>query len=673
MEKLAPDSSAFPPPLPPWAQLRHGRLRSTGKRRLARFAAGVLGLFAVRHLTRNGLTFLDIGSEHCSDTKETFPYGRFPQADDPFRFQPCTNRTRPPALDDGEPDKSWAGLYEPDPSHWSWGNRTESDNDSSNLDPYAGRGIYLCGYLDVPLDWTNATDSRITRLAVTKFQVSGLARAADGSGTSSDRGGRSERTIVVEPGGPGGSGTGYVWRMGERLSARLSGGQLDVLGWDPRGVNATQPAAACFPYDADRDRWWQLTHRYREVAGKETAGQLAVADAMYAATMRACRQTLGDLGRFVGTAMVARDLDAVRAALAEPQLTGYLVSYGTGIGQTYANLFPHRVGRVILDGTEFVPDEWQLGGFGWASLDNVTHAWRDGFLGECLAAGPQHCALARPGPRSVGSFPPTVDALEHRMARLFDDPRTWPHVAQMLFDLEYGNATIAAALTDNFVWQYDPSVPASGPETCPTVPGSAPASVPVSAPSSDELGMLVICADAFDAPQPPDGVRWWDRLWANMTQTSWISGNSRFYNVLPCRHYSDHWPKPAGVYRGPLNRTLANPVLLVAETYDPATPLRNGRRLAAAMGHPNARLVVHHGYGHSSNADPSDCTDTVLRDLILHGRIPEDSETPCYANEKPYLYGLGKQDSPSEDPVAVWQDHMREMMLWNPGLMRHGS
>lgn len=612
------------------------------------------------------------------------PYGEFPRLGDPFRFIPCTNTSLPPALDDPIPEASWAFQYDPNPEHWSWGNTTTGDGDQN--DPYEGRGIYLCGYLDVPLDYTNASDSRIARLAITKYQVSGLFRydTSPEGGVEPFAGGKSERTIVIEPGGPGGSGTSYVWRAAEDITKRLSDGKFDVLGWDPRGVNITLPSIACFPYNADRDRWSMLTNQYREVSASPEA-QLEVADAMNNATFRACWERHGDLARFVGTSFVARDMEEIRKRLWEAELTGYLVSYGTGIGQTWANMFPDSVGRVILDGTEYVRDHRLLGGFGWTALDNATDAWRDGFLGECLRAGPEYCALAQPrdhsGPVSLqeleirmqqlvyllsqrpipGYYEPsgpslvTYSALVAAIYGSMYNANSWPALAQMLYELEAGNSTLATAFLDRSDWEYNPTLP----------------SPPSPKPSTDELGSLVICADSYDAPQPPEGIVWWQSLWANMTTQAWISGNSRFFNVFPCRHFTTYWPKPAEVYRGDLNHTLKNPVLLIAETYDPATPLRNGRRLLTEMGD-NARLIVHHGYGHSSR-DKSACTDSLAKAYILNGTVPGEQETPCYADEKPYLYGVNttvfqSKAGISQDPIQAWQQHIQELAMWNPKL-----
>ncbi|UNI18122.1 hypothetical protein JDV02_004412 [Purpureocillium takamizusanense] len=611
------------------------------------------------------------------------PYGQFPQPDDPFAFLPCTAKTVYPPLDDPSPAKTWAKQFDTDPQHWLWGSRRPPPNSGNSSDPYCGRGIFLCGYLDVPLDYTNASEPRIIRLAVTKYQVSGLARIDDHGNDVPSAGKKSTRTIVINPGGPGGSGTRFAYTSAEETTERLSQGQFDVLGWDPRGINMSQPMLACVPYDADRDRWDLLTSQtLKEVGRPET--HLRLLDSMNDATFRACHELHGDLPRFMSTAFVARDLEEIRKALGEDELTGYLVSYGTHIGQEYASIFPSSVGRIILDGVVNARNERTLGGFTWHMLDNVTDAWRDGFLGECIDAGPAYCPLAKP-PTMGQKQPMTLDQLQDRLesfiyslaeqpipaytrsggpslvtysqviAVIFKalyNPRTWPGLAEMLSQLEAGNSTLAADFLQKR-WQYDPTLP------CSTVEKK---------PNWLELSLLVICADTYDAPRPANPIEWWQAYWNNVTARSWIAGDSGLSYVLPCQRFTDYWPQVAEVYRGDFNKTLKAPVLLVAETHDLATPLRNARELLAEMGPANARLIVHHGYGHSSR-DKSRCTDAAVRTYILDGVLPDGTETACFADERPYRYASNDAKALAgrhDEYLAVWASHVDDMVTRDP-------
>ncbi len=591
--------------------------RLSWKARLALTALGALAWY--RFDVHPKLSKYEGIIKHGHQSKHS--WGSFPQKDDPFHFLPCTNATVPPSLDEAHPVETWQRLYDPDQQHWSRGTSNATQD-----------GLYLCGWLDVPLDYTNSSDKRVARLAITKFQHSPK---------------KSKRTLVVEPGGPGGSGTNLVWRKGEHSSEIYTDNTFDVLGWDPRGVNASQPSISCFPYDADRDRWSLLTSRfYREIADPKQT--MLIDDAMNEATFQACKRKYGDVAGMLTTAFVARDLEEIRKAIGEDELSGYFVSYGTGIGQTYANMFPNSVGRLMLDGTEYVRDHRQMGGFGWTALDNITAAFHDGFLGECVDAGPDRCALAQPlsDKDSAPTRQDLIDTMDDLFAQLARRPIPghteksgpmlitysevisliysglyssfgWDALATAFYELLQGNTTMISRMVDS--WEYDPTIPTPLPLTH----------------SSDELGILVICSDQYDSPLPPgydqatDGQQWYLDLWKEMVEKSEIGGNGRFFDILPCRQWNSTFGPPKEVYRGDLNHTLSNPVLLIAEAYDPATPLRNGRRLLNEMGD-NARLIAHHGYGHSSRtpalARTRSCANTCF--TVFCPRNPRRSATP---------------------------------------------
>jgi pimeloyl-ACP methyl ester carboxylesterase len=636
----------------------------------AYYSAAAFGLITITYLisTYSKPESLSPLLQHIRDYAQgpESPYGSFPIPGDPFQLIPCTNTSIPPNLEDENPSDTWKSLFDPVPEHWSWGKAKDNADERAidSQDSYSNRGIYLCGFIDLPLNPLNDSDYRIVRLAVTKYQVSGLARARGihgdrrwwGGKRQSSAGAKSERTILLEPGGPGASGTREVWLVGEDVSERFSSGQYDVLGWDPRGVNVSHPSLSCYPHDSDRYRWAFVRSQYRADVASPMQ-HLRVLDAMNNATFHACHQRHGDFGRFVDTTFLARDLEGIRSALGEEELTGHFVSYGTAVGTTYANMFPDRIGRLILDSPEYIKDQRQLGGFAWASLHDVVKAWREGLLGECINAGPEYCPLAAPISGKQQALV-TVPELEARIQAVFSslvekpmtgvselgipaiitysqvakfiyvalyNPKLWPTAAQIIHDLERGNATLATATFEQFYTSLYQTPTPSGHR-----------------PHSAELPWVAICANSYDAEEPEGGLVWWDQFWASLVEQSWISGSFRMTTVLACRHYKTYWPDPPGVFRGDLNATLRHPVLVIAGTHDPATPLSRAEKLVAEMGD-NARLVVHHAYGHMSEMDRSNCTDALGRAFLLNGTLPRHMETHCFANEKPYRSNTASQ------------------------------
>ena len=451
----------------------------------------------------------------------------------------------------------------------------------------------------------------------------------------------------------------------EGITSRLSDGKFDFLTWDPRDVGVSLPAPRCLPDEAVRDRWSFTTPQYLATLESPRAVSLAVTDAYKEAVWRTFWEKRGDIGRFLGTACVARDIDQIRIALGQDEVTGDFASYESGIAQTYTALFPDRVGRMLPDGTEFIRDHRTRDGFAITGLDNATDAWRDGFLGECVKAGPGHCALAKPKDGKPVTLPSLLGRMEVLLSSLAARPipvyradtgpvlYTYTHLVDLILQTLYGPMqwSIVAEIISKFEtdgnprpslvamsdagWVYAPR------RGCPTHVAN----------SDDELAPFVICADSYDATEPND-MTCWQSLWSNMTAKSWVSGDVRICEQFRCRHFTKFWPRPAEVFRGNLSQPLRNPVLLIAETYDPATPLRNGKRLAQEMGPSNARLVVHRGYGHGSQSHPSNYTDAIAKAYILHGRVPE-LETNCYTSGNPYVRGAPVLERRSQSPTDL--------------------
>ncbi|TDU91654.1 TAP-like protein [Kribbella voronezhensis] len=187
-----------------------------------------------------------------------------------------------------------------------------------------------CATLKVPLDYSHPHGATISVL-VTKHAANKPSQRIG--------------SLVVNPGGPGISGAAYagsLTRLDPTGFTRLDTAVLDaydVIGFDPRGVFLTSPVSCAAPdhfnapqpdpdAKASRRELWKLWSSY--------------ADGCYANNKA--------LLPHLGTVDVARDMDAVRAGLGENKLNYLGLSYGTYLGAVYGQLFPHRVGRMILDG-----------------------------------------------------------------------------------------------------------------------------------------------------------------------------------------------------------------------------------------------------------------------------------------------------------------------------------
>jgi pimeloyl-ACP methyl ester carboxylesterase len=179
----------------------------------------------------------------------------------------------------------------------------------------------VCASALAPLDYDEPDGTAVT-LALAK-------RAATGD--------HQLGTLFINPGGPGGSGRNYVTYFNAR---GLEG--YDVVGWDPRGVGGSTPVR-CFGA-ADYDRFLSV-----DVSPDNAAERRTLTAETYAFG-QSCLARSGALLEHVSTETTVRDLDLLRTLVGDPQLHYFGASYGTKIGALYAQLYPKRVGRMVLDG-----------------------------------------------------------------------------------------------------------------------------------------------------------------------------------------------------------------------------------------------------------------------------------------------------------------------------------
>ena len=180
----------------------------------------------------------------------------------------------------------------------------------------------------MPLDWDRPDGAKIT-LAVVRYLAS-----------------RPEQRIgslFVNFGGPGVAGAAAVKEAGALLDG-LGGGRFDVVGWDPRGTGESTHVR-CFASDAGPERFWGPDWTIPTTHAESRRYVPKTVD--YA---RRCEALSGALLAHISTDDTVRDLDYLRQLVGDRQLTYRGLSYGTFLGQTYANMFPHRVRAMILDG-----------------------------------------------------------------------------------------------------------------------------------------------------------------------------------------------------------------------------------------------------------------------------------------------------------------------------------
>ena len=244
-------------------------------------------------------------------------------------------------------------------------------------------------------------------------------------------------SLFVNGGGASGS-VELVRSEGGRLDA-LGQGRFDVVGWAMRGGAGAEPKVRCFAGQQSRERFWD------GLSIPSTRAQSLVYLPKTIAFARRCGALSGSLLAHVSTTDDARDLDYLRRLVGDCQLTYWAVSYGTFLGETYANLFPRRVRAMALDG--LVDPRVVIRGAA-ARFSSTVVAMDQGLLAFeslCQRAGPSRCALAGHG------------AVAPRVARLVAGLRRAPIPApgaQPPGSLSYGDlsAVLFASLTNPTAW-----------------------------------------------------------------------------------------------------------------------------------------------------------------------------------------------------------------------------
>ncbi len=456
-------------------------------------------------------------------------------------------------------------------------------------------GGFLCATVRAPLDYRNPSGAKIN-LAVVEHRATGP---------------RLHGVIFVNPGGPGVPGTVAIPVQLSFFPQRLLR-DYDIVSWDPRGVGAST-AVQCF------------TSLAAENAFLGQYASFPIGQAQQRAYIgrwrefgKRCAARAGALLKHISTADTARDLNLLRQALGQPRLDYLGVSYGTFLGATYANLFPRRVGRMVLDGNvspKALAYSLSLG------LATTTAAEFNSFLRLCGQLSTQACAFSAGTPTATKAKWNTLLARVKR-APIVVAGTAYNYAA--LLNLVSGNQIeyvtgwppLAEALQQGWLAS---SQPASARSAIAQAGG-----IRTQRYEGDEQNLAILCADSAS---PPAGS--YPRLQRRLLRSGGPVGLQGLWADEPCAT----WPVHAvDAYHGPWNAPT-KPILVINNSNDALTSLRQGIAMTHDLA--DARLLVVKGYGHTTFSNPSTCAGNYMTAYFLTGALPPKGAV-CSQNLSPF-------------------------------------
>ena len=486
-----------------------------------------------------------------------------------------------------------AGVGNPGPAHASSDSVPGSSNNApKNLERFykqkltwseckgKDRAGMQCAQAQVPLNYKKPGGKTIT--------ISMLKVPA--------KSGKPMGTLFLNPGGPGGSGMGFASvasKASKTFGSRILD-KYDVIGFDPRGVGEST-AVECVD-DKTLQRITDTDYDMSTAAGRKAQKR----DAKKIAAQ--CVKHSGKLLRYVGTESAARDMDVLRGLVGDKKLNYFGFSYGTSLGGMYANLFPKKVGRMVLD----------------SAVDtNLRSSRREyeqtlGFEKE-FERYARHCVNT--GTCPLGS---TVDAAKKKMRSLFDqalkkpfptsDPNRkltraflWGEVGQSMYD-DASWPTLNQKL-EKLVKENDGSAFLESPAD------------PAISSNMSEAFIAVNCADYVLDPES-EYAKYDERLKREAPVFGGTKELSKERDI--CAELPYHPKKNPGRYvaKG------SAPIVVIGVKNDPATPYSWSQTVAGALD--NAVLLTWEGDGHVAYSRAGSCIDTPVDEYLLTGKVPEN-------------------------------------------------
>ncbi|MFI7501598.1 alpha/beta hydrolase [Streptomyces sp. NPDC049687] len=464
-----------------------------------------------------------------------------------------------------------------------------------------------CGKVTVPLDYAHPGAGALD-LALARYRATGDKRGS----------------VVLNFGGPGGAGVPELAYGGKDFLDLTNG--YDVVSFDPRGVGRSSPVS-CGDTEGDEG-----------LGALEDGSALEDPRALLAKLKKAaaaCARNSGPVLPHIGTVDAARDMDVIRQALGDKKLNYLGFSYGTRLGAVYAAQFPHKVGRVVLDGVDTLTEPLAEQGIAGARGQQVA---LEDFVGWCVTdiacpfgqdarmAREKMVALVRsldedPLPTDFGAdF--TGQDLVGALGQGLYSKELWPSLERALAQLvEDGDAGAIMAFASGGL-----SFPFRAPGETEPSPSPLVGEEDVPLDNLAAALMAINCADDPDRPTAERITSDLQRLRAAYDEASPVFGQYRLTEVLLC------YGRPRGTdfIRDEVKDLDTPKMLLVGTRGDPATPYRWTVETAERLGD-SAVVLDNRGEGHTGYGS-SKCVHRKVDDFLLYGSLPP-SGSSCGPDE----------------------------------------
>ena len=471
-----------------------------------------------------------------------------------------------------------------------------------------GTSPFQCGTVTVPLDYEHP-DGRTITLALKKLPASD-SDAEHGS-------------LFLNPGGPGGSGVEAVAdapRAPEELRAAY-----DIIGFDPRGVGQSTPIT-CWTDDEIRQSLTDpgngdISPTNPLITSKNVPAQEKIDRGTANAARCAQHSEVPELLDHVGTRNVARDMDVLRATNGNATLNYLGISYGTHIGAVYADLFPGRVGRVVLD-SAVDPSKREI------DRNAETVAFKEGVLRQYVehCQTQSDCPLTGSTDEAIAQLTAFVDGLDQAPLTAPDSDATVntqdatviiQRLAVAQPDWEALTAMLTPAMTN-----HDGTLMVKAKQNSPDLSPETTVEEVVSQANEQIMLAAVICNDNPDTGSTASE---WDAQAAAEKKTYPFFGGTSSAMDAYCRGWGHRTQTPPAQTRA----EGSDPILVVGITGDVQTLYSWAQSLAGQLD--NGHLFTVEGYGHGGAI--GNCASAATIGFLVNGTVPAEGAT-CTAEPR---------------------------------------